>query len=144
MDFENNTKTLLLVEDDDPFRSRLGTALQKRGFNITSASSVAEGLSAVRMNAPEYAVIDLRLQDGSGLDVVEALEQQRPDARVIILTGYGNILTAVAATRLGAIDYITKPATADELLHMLRAPQGTRPPAPAAPLSPDAAPSEHL
>ena len=144
MDFENNTKTLLLVEDDDAFRSRLGTALQKRGFNITSASSVAEGLRAVRANAPDYAVIDLRLQDGSGLDVVEALEQQRPDARAIILTGYGNIPTAVAATRLGAIDYITKPATADEIVDTLMAPKGTRPPAPVAPLSPDDARFEHI
>jgi two-component system response regulator RegA len=140
----NNTKTLLLVEDDDALRSRLGTAMQKRGFNITSASSVAEGLRAVRANAPDYAVIDLRLQDGSGLDVVEALEQQRPDARAIILTGYGNIPTAVAATRLGAIDYITKPATADEIVDTLMAPKGTRPPAPVAPLSPDDARFEHI
>jgi len=144
MFLENNTKTLLLVEDDDVLRSCLGTAMQKRGFDVTPASSVAEGLRAVRSNAPEYAVIDLRLQDGSGLDVVEALEQQRPDARAIILTGYGNIPTAVAAARLGAIDFIAKPATADEIIDTLMAPKGTRPPAPDAPISPDDARLEHI
>ncbi|MFT7105743.1 MAG: two-component system response regulator RegA [Yoonia sp.] len=144
MFLEKNTKTLLLVEDDDVFRSRLGSAMQKRGFDVTPASSVAEGLRAVRANAPEYAVIDLRLKDGSGLDVVEALEQQRPDARAIILTGYGNIPTAVAAARLGAIDYIAKPATADEIVDTLMAPKGTRPPAPDAPISPDNARFDHI
>ena len=137
MSLENNIKTLLLVEDDDVLRSRLGTAMQKRGFDVTPASSVAEDLRAVRANAPEYAVIDLRLQDGSGLDVVEAREQKRPDARAIMLTGYGNIPTAVAAARLGAIDYISKPSTADEIVDTLMAPKCTRPSAPDAPSSTD-------
>ena len=75
MNSENNTKTLLLVEDDDALRMRLDTAMQKRGFVVTPASSVAEDLRAVRANAPDYAIIDLRLQDGSGLDVVEVLEK---------------------------------------------------------------------
>ena len=141
---EINTKTLLLVEGDEALRTRLCTAMQKRGFKVTSASSVADGLRSVRANAPEYAVIDLRLQDGSGLDVVEALERQRPDARAIILTGYGNIPTAVAAARLGAIDYFAKPATADEIVDTLMAPKGARPPAPDAPISPDDARFEHI
>jgi two-component system response regulator RegA len=118
--------------------------MQKRGFEVTSGSSVAEGLRAIHIEAPNYAIIDLRLQDGSGLDVVEALEQLRPDARAIILTGYGNIPTAVAAARLGAIDYIAKPATADEIVDTLMAPKGTRPPAPDAPISPEDARFEHI
>lgn len=141
---ENTAKTLLLVEDDDALRSRLGIAMQKRGFEVTSAASVTEGLHVVRTEAPDYAIIDLRLQDGSGLDVVEALEQRHSDARAIILTGYGNIPTAVAAAHLGAIDYIAKPATADEIVDTLMAPKGTRPSAPNAPISPEDARFEHI
>jgi two-component system response regulator RegA len=144
MDMENTTKNLLLVEDDDALRSRLGIAMQKRGFEVTSGSSVAEGLRAIHIEAPNYAIIDLRLQDGSGLDVVEALKKLRPDARAIILTGYGNIPTAVAAARLGAVDYIAKPATADEIVDTLMAPRGARPPAPDAPISPEDARFEHI
>ncbi len=136
--------TILLVEDDDALRMRLAEAMQKRGFKTTSASSVAEGLEAIRANAPDYAIIDLRLQDGSGLDVVEALEQQHPDARAVILTGYGNIPTAVAAARLGAIDYIAKPATADEIVDALLAPKGAHAPAPTDPILPDDARMEHI
>lgn len=141
---ENNSKTLLLVEDDDALRSRLGIAMQKRGFEVTSAASVADGLRAVATEAPDYAIIDLRLRDGSGLDVIEALEQQHPDTRAIILTGYGNIPTAVAAAQLGAVDYIAKPATADEIVDTLMAPKGTKPPAPDAPISPEDARFEHI
>jgi two-component system response regulator RegA len=140
----NHRKKMLLVEDDDALRVRLATAMQKRGFNITSASSVADGLKAICVDAPDYAVIDLKLRDGSGLDVIEALEQQRPDARAIILTGYGNIPTAVAAARLGAVDYIAKPATADVIVDSLMAPKGAHPPAPTDPLSPEIACLEHI
>jgi two-component system response regulator RegA len=101
-------------------------------------------LRVVQEDAPDYAIIDLRLQDGSGLDVVAALEQARADARAIILTGYGNIPTAVAAVRLGAIDYISKPSSADEILDTLLAPKGTRPPAPTDPISPEDARFEHI
>jgi len=146
LELSKNTrvKRLLLVEDDDALRLRMDIAMKKRGFETVLAASVAEGLAAVRFDAPEYAVIDLRLQDGSGLDVVEALEQARPDARVIMLTGYGNIPTAVAAARLGAIDYIAKPASADEIVETLMSPNGVRPPAPASPISPDDARFEHI
>ena len=137
-------KTLLLVEDDDALRLRLGKAMQKRGFKIIFASSVAEGLRTVSDDPPDYAIIDLRLQDGNGLDVVKELEKIRPDARAIILTGYGDIPTAVAAARLGAIDYIAKPATADEIVDTLMAPKGFRPPPPVAPILPEDARFEHI
>lgn len=144
MYLENNAKTLLLVEDDESLRSRLDIAMQRRGFEVTSAASVTEGLRVVLTAAPDYAIIDLRLRDGSGLDVVEALEQRLPDARAIIITGHGNIPTAIAAARLGAIDYIAKPATADEIVDTLMPPKGTRPPAPDAPIFPEDARFGHI
>ena len=137
-------KKILVVEDDDALRVRLAAAMQKRGFNTTTASSVADGITAICAGAPDYAIIDLRLQDGSGLDVVEALERHHPDTRAIILTGYGNIPTAVAAARLGAVDYIAKPASADEILDTLMAPKGARPPAPTDPILPEDARLEHI
>jgi two-component system response regulator RegA len=144
MTLDSQPKTILLVEDDDTLRLRLAAAMEKRGFHTKCASSVAEGLRVVQEDAPDYAIIDLRLQDGSGLDVVAALEQTRADARAIILTGYGDIPTAVAAVRLGAIDYISKPSSADEILDTLLAPKGTRPPAPTDPISPEDARFEHI
>jgi two-component system response regulator RegA len=144
MQVNDHAKTILIVENDDVLRVRLAMAMQKRGFHTKSASGVAEGLNAVSDDPPDYAIIDLRLQDGSGLDVVEALQRRRPDARAIILTGYGNIPTAVAATRLGAIDYIAKPATADEIIETFMAPKGTLPPAPTDPISPGDARREHI
>ena len=106
-------KTLLLVDDDKPFLTRLGRAMEARGFVVRMADTVAEGIAEVKQQAPGYAVVDLRLADGNGLDVIEALHTARPDARVVVLTGYGNIATAVTAVKLGAIDYLAKPADAD-------------------------------
>lgn len=137
-------KMILLVEDDDAFRGRLAVALQKRGFETTCAASVADALKAVAVSLPDYAVIDLRLEDGSGLDVVAALEHHNPEVRAIILTGYGNIPTAVAAARLGAIDYIAKPATADEIVATLMAPKGSKVPVPVNPISPNEARLAHI
>ena len=108
-----NDKSLLLVDDDKPFLTRLGRAMETRGFSVRLADTVAEGISEVRKSPPGYAVVDLRLADGNGLDVIEALHAARPDARVVVLTGYGNIATAVTAVKLGAIDYLAKPADAD-------------------------------
>lgn len=144
MSIENQSKLILLVEDDEAFRLRLSKALQKRGYRIKSASSVAEGLNAVKESVPDYAVIDLRLKDGSGLDVIEALEKKCRGTRTVILTGYGNIPTAVAAVRLGAIDYLAKPATADEIITTLVAPKGSQPAAPTNPIAPDDARWEHI
>lgn len=137
-------KRLLVVEDDEALRERLARALERRGFVTRTAGSVAEGLDAVRADFPDYAVVDLRLGDGSGLDVIDALERRRGGARAIVLTGYGDIPTAVAAVRLGAIDYIAKPATADELVQALTAERDQLPPAPADPIPPEEAKWEHI
>lgn len=112
-------RLLLIVDDDAPFRTRLAQAMEKRGFETTLAESVATGITAAKSHPPDYAIVDLRLLDGSGLDVVAALHAARPDMRVIILTGYGNIATAVAAVKMGAIDYLPKPADADSIAAVL-------------------------
>jgi len=104
--------TLLLVDDDDAFLKRLAKAMEKRGFAVETADSIATGKAAVTARPPAYAVVDLRLGDGNGLDVVEVLRERRPDARVVVLTGYGAIATAVAAVKIGATDYLSKPADA--------------------------------
>ncbi|HCM99396.1 MAG TPA: two-component system response regulator, partial [Rhodobacter sp.] len=105
-------KSLLLVDDDAPFVTRLAKAMEKRGFIVQAATSVAEGMALARAHPPSYAVVDLRLEDGNGLDVVEALRELRGDCKIIVLTGYGAIATAVAAVKIGAIDYLAKPADA--------------------------------
>ena len=143
LDITDN-KSMLIVEDDDALRDRLDIAMQKRGFEVRRAASVAEGLSAIEQDIPGFAVVDLRLLDGSGLAVVKSLEERDPDARAIILTGYGDIATAVAAARIGAVDYIAKPATADEIVDVLLAPKDQVPPAPVNPISPEEARIEHI
>src|SRR5258708_20726 len=102
-------KTLLLVEDDRPLRERLARAMEARGFVVAQAESVAEGKARAKETPPAYAVVDLKLDDGNGLDVVETLHTVRPESRVVVLTGFGNIATAVAAVKYGAIDYLPKP-----------------------------------
>ena len=114
-------RSLLIVEDDQSFLQRLAKALEQRGFIVTTAESVADGLLQVEKAAPAYAVVDMRLGDGNGLDVISALKRRRPDARGIILTGYGNIATAVNAVKLGAVDYLAKPADADDVVAALLA-----------------------
>src|ERR1044071_8329852 len=103
-------RSLLIVEDDKSFLQRLARAMESRGFTVTIAETVADGLLQVERVAPAYAVVDMRLADGNGLDVISALKQRRPEARAIILTGYGNIATAVNAVKIGAVDYLAKPA----------------------------------
>ena len=112
-------RTILVAEDDMPFRTRMARALEARGFTVTSAETVALAIAHVRKSPPAFAVIDLRLGDGNGLDVIEALHRERPDARAIVLTGYGNIATAVAAVKHGAIDYLSKPADANDITQAL-------------------------
>ena len=103
-------KSLLVLDDDAPLRTRLGRALEQRGFQPTLVGSVSEAVAAVRANPPAFAVLDMRLEDGSGLKVVETIRDARPDAKIIMLTGYGNIATAVQAVKAGAGDYLSKPA----------------------------------
>ncbi|HEY3777013.1 MAG TPA: ActR/PrrA/RegA family redox response regulator transcription factor [Rhizomicrobium sp.] len=137
-------RTLLIVEDDRPLRERLARAMEARGFAVTIAETVAEGISRARETAPAFAVVDLKLEDGSGLGVVEALHAVRSEARVVVLTGFGNIATAVAAVKYGAIDYIPKPADADDILAALLAPPGHKPRPPENPMSADRVRWEHI
>ncbi|HWK87984.1 MAG TPA: ActR/PrrA/RegA family redox response regulator transcription factor [Xanthobacteraceae bacterium] len=136
--------SLLIVDDDKPFLDRLARAMEGRGFAVTTASSVAEGLAAVTKTPPAYAVVDMRLGDGSGLEVISALKDRRPDARGVVLTGYGNIATAVNAVKLGAIDYLSKPADADEVCAALKAEPGQMPQLPENPMSADRVRWEHI
>ena len=139
-----NDPSLLLVDDDAAFLQRLERAMVRRGFDVRIAGSVAEGLAAVAEKPPAYAVVDLRLEDGNGLDVVSALHQKRPDARAVVLTGYGNIATAVTAVKLGAVDYLSKPADADDVINALLATGDEKPEAPENPMSADRVRWEHI
>jgi len=114
-------KSLLLLDDDSVLRNRLGRALESRGFTVTLVESVAQASEAVRAAPPAFAVLDMRLEDGSGLKVVEVLRAARPTACIVMLTGYGNIATAVAAVKAGAVDYLAKPADADDVVKALLA-----------------------
>lgn len=136
--------TLLIVDDDRPFSSRLSRAMEGRGYDVRVAESVAEGITAIDAQAPRFAVIDMRLGDGSGLDVIARLKERRPDARGVILTGYGNIATAVTAVKLGAFDYLAKPADADEIHAALMAEPGERAIPPENPMSADRVRWEHI
>jgi two-component system response regulator RegA len=137
-------KSLLIVDDDKPFLTRLSRAMESRGFAVTTAETVAEGLTAISKGAPAFAVIDLRLSDGTGLDVISQLKEKRPDARGIILTGYGNIATAVTAVKLGAFDYLAKPADADEIYNALMATEHDKAQLPENPMSADRVRWEHI
>ena len=137
-------KTLLLVDDDEPFLRRLAKAMEKRGFEVETADSVAGGSAIATARPPAYAVIDLRLQDGNGLDIVEILRERRADARVVVLTGYGAIATAVAAVKIGATDYLSKPADANDITHALLATEDDMPPPPENPMSADRVRWEHI
>lgn len=143
-DGQGRERTLLIVDDDEAFRSRLARAMEKRGFAVTVAESVASGIAAGKSAPPAFAVIDLRLGDGSGLDIVEAIRETRPDSRIIVLTGYGNIATAVAAVKKGAVDYLAKPADADAIEAALFARDGDLPPPPDNPMSADRVRWEHI
>lgn len=136
--------SLLLVDDDDIFLNRLARAMEKRGFQVFRATSVAEAQKIVAEAPPAYAVVDLRLEDGNGLDVVDALRDARQDARIVVLTGYGAIATAVAAVKMGATDYLSKPADADEVTRALLSSAETLPPPPETPMSADRVRWEHI
>ncbi|NWG47005.1 MAG: ActR/PrrA/RegA family redox response regulator transcription factor [Alphaproteobacteria bacterium] len=136
--------SLLIVDDDTPFRNRLSRAMEARGFAVRSAESVEAGMAALREGPPAFAVVDLRLADGSGLDLVAQIHELRPDARVVMLTGYGNIATAVAAVKKGAIDYLAKPADADDVFAALMADPSAKPPPPENPMSADRVRWEHI
>jgi two-component system response regulator RegA len=136
-------RSLLLLDDDQALRTRLGRALESRGFEVTTAASVSEATEALRANLPAFAVLDMRLEDGNGLKVVEAIRERREDARIVMLTGYGAIATAVAAVKAGAVDYLSKPADADDVVKALLA-TGDAPEPPDNPMSADRVRWEHI
>jgi two-component system, response regulator RegA len=137
-------RSLLIVEDDKSFLQRLARAMEGRGFVVTTAESVAEGLMQVEKSAPAFAVVDMRLGDGNGLDVISAMKRRRPEARAIILTGYGNIATAVNAVKLGAVDYLAKPVDADDVAAALLAFDNKKIEPPENPMSADRVRWEHI
>ena len=135
---------LLLADDDSSFRQRLALTLGRRGFDVRAAASAAEARALMREIEPEYAVLDLRLGDGNGLDLVAELRRMHPETRVVVLTGYGNLATAVAAVKEGAIDHLAKPADPDDLVNALLTPAGERPEPPSEPMSADRVRWEHI
>lgn len=137
-------RTLLLVDDDEPFLKRLAKAMEKRGFLPETAETVAMGRAIAQARPPAYAVVDLRLEDGNGLDVVETLRERRADCRIVVLTGYGAIATAVAAVKIGAIDYLSKPADANEVTNALLSRADALPPPSDNPMSADRVRWEHI
>ena len=137
-------KTLLIVDDDNPLRDRLARAMEKKGFKVVQAESVKKGMVEVKNAPPAFAVVDLRLGDGSGLEVVKEIHKVKKDSRVVMLTGYGNIPTAVAAVKAGAIDYIPKPADADDVENALLASTESKAVPPENPMSADRVKWEHI
>ena len=137
-------KTLLIVDDDDPFRNRLGRAMETKGFNVSLAKSVEEGLISARKSPPGFAVVDLRLLDGNGLDVIEEIHKLKPDSRVVMFAGYGNLPTAVSAFKSGAIDYLAKPADAEDVEAALLAEPNSKAQPPENPMSADRVKWEHI
>jgi len=143
-DFDGEDRSLLIVDDDKPFLTRLARAMESRGFEVDTAESVEEAVAKAKTRAPAFAVIDMRLGDGNGLDVVQAIRERRPDAKTVILTGYGNIATAVTAVKLGAVDYLSKPADADDVYAALTRTGGEKAAPPENPMSADRVRWEHI
>lgn len=137
-------RSLLILDDDESFRRSLARAMEKRGFEVTAVESVATGRTAAMEHPPAYAVIDLRLEDGNGLELVELLRVLRPDSRIVVLTGYGAIATAVAAVKIGATDYLSKPADANDITGALLSRVQTKPMPPENPMSADRVRWEHI
>ena len=143
-DHTGEDRSLLIVDDDRPFRERLSKAMVRRGFDVRMADSIEEGIRAIKEAPPAFATIDMRLTDGSGLDIVPLLREARPNARIVILTGYGNIASAVAAVKAGAVDYLAKPADADQIEAALLVHRDPLPPPPENPMSADRVRWEHI
>ena len=137
-------KSLLIVDDDSHLRDRLSRAMEKKGFRVMQAESVKQGIIQAKNSPPAFAVIDLRLTDGSGLEIVKEIQKLKKNSRVIMLTGYGNIPTTVAAIKAGAIDYIPKPADADDVEKALLASTDSQAKPPENPMSADRIKWEHI
>ena len=141
-DFEE--KSLLIVDDDDPLRMRLARAMEKKGFQVKDAKTVENAVKMVISAPPKFALVDLRLEDGNGLDVVKEINKAKKDSRIVMLTGYGNLPTAVAAVKSGAIDYLAKPADADDVEKALLSDPNKKVPPPENPMSADRVKWEHI
>ena len=141
---EFEDKSLLIVDDDNPFRERLSRAMEKKGFVVTQAESVKKGIDSLKVKKPAFAVVDLRLNDGNGLEVVKEIQNLDTKSRIIMLTGYGNIPTAVAAIKHGAIDYLAKPADADDVEKALLADPKDKASPPENPMTADRVKWEHI
>lgn len=137
-------RRLLVVDDDRPFLTRLGRAMETRGFEVETCESITEAYAQIKSNPPDFAVVDMRLGDGNGLDVVAAIRKVKPECKAIILTGYGNIATAVTAVKLGAVDYLSKPADADDVFAALMREPGDKAEPPENPMSADRVRWEHI
>ncbi|MDG2355784.1 MAG: ActR/PrrA/RegA family redox response regulator transcription factor [Paracoccaceae bacterium] len=136
--------SLLILDDDEPFTRTLSRAMERRGFNVKTLLNVQAGLNHVKNDPPAYAIIDLRLSDGNGLDVVEKIRKNRLDSSIVVLTGYGAIATAVAAIKIGAVDYLAKPADAKDITAALLSINRSKPPPPENPMSADRVRWEHI
>jgi len=136
--------SLLILDDDGPFRTRLGRAMEQRGFSVTTVETVSEARAEVGVSTPAFAVLDMRLEDGNGLDMVDLIHEKRPDCKVVLLTGYGNLATAVSAIKRGAVDYLAKPADADDVCKALFASGSDAPEPPENPMSADRVRWEHI
>ncbi len=136
--------SLLLVDDDNAFRQRLALTLERRGFAVTQADSVASARVVAAQLKPTHTILDMRLEDGHGLDLVAELRALRPDVRIVMLTGYGNLATAVSAIKAGAVDYLAKPADPDDIIRALMADNESKPAAPDEPMTADRVRWEHI
>ena len=141
-DFED--RSLLIVDDDDPLRMRLSRAMEKKGFQVSDAKTVENAIKMVVSKPPKFALVDLRLEDGNGLDVVKEINKVKKDSRIVMLTGYGNLPTAVAAVKFGAIDYMAKPVDADDVEAALLADPESKAKPPENPMSADRVKWEHI
>ena len=137
-------KELIIVDDDFQFRVRLSKSMEKKGFNVESLSNFSETIKRIKDKKFDYAIVDMRLEDGSGLELIKNIKKICPNTKSLLLTGYGNIATAVAAIKSGAIDYLPKPAEIDQIYDALTSSEEILPPPPSNPMTADRIRWEHI
>ncbi len=138
------SKKLLVVDDDTPFRERLGRSMERKGFFVEIFSNYKDCLKRCNEKNFDYAIVDMRLEDGSGLELIKKIKEISPTTKSLLLTGYGNIATAVAAIKTGAIDYLPKPAEIDQIYDALTSSEELLPPPPDNPMTADRIRWEHI
>ena len=137
-------KTLLVVDDDLPFRERLSRSMEKKGYEVNTVESFYLASKIIETKTYDYAIVDMRLGDGSGLELIKKIQNKSPSTKSLLLTGYGNIATAVAAIKTGAIDYLPKPAEIDQIHDALTNSKEILPPPPENPMTADRIRWEHI